>query len=566
MKKYRYTIAIIAFFLLISSVVPVFAQESAEETEIENITYNPLEGLPKDEQPQETVNIVLSQDWVIAEKQGLVTLSPQFASLKPAEIEGMLGYPGYTQSIIINTNGYRIIIKNGGTLSLQEYNDNSEPLRIQGEHPESLFYVESGGILSLNQVLIESEGIAVEAEAGADYRWACSNKEYPEPAVKAPQGLVAVELASGVRMEPLKVYDNIVWSDSLPTEHLPELSVFCSVDGVIENLPRKLKVVWNTEQRKDELMERQDCILEGCFVDENNNPIESRFVPSLPVYFLQRSPIKILSADLIHNGSGTYHVEIQFEIPTDYERIGLEVSEDSGQNWEEIASLENGIILRGGMAYAVVPDNQIRQYRMVVEGGPNAGSSQVVQLPEAETSKPDTEEDKGNGEDNSNNRDEVDGNRGGGTAVNPPDRELPFESQDGAGEITTVTETDPESAGDEENSNSIESGLETSRESTEIESETEELEQSPKEDSVFEVEIQQQAQIEDLKQEAEELHKTEITEGNLDDLSEKQNLSVGSQAVAAVLGVAGCGMVTGIVCSPVLRSGIWRLIRRVFGR
>ena len=249
MKKYKDTIAIILFLLLISS-VPVFAQESAKETEIENVTYNPLEGLPKDEQPQETVNIVLSQDWIITEEQGLVTLSQQFASLKPAEIEGMLGYPGYTQSIIVNTNGYRIIIKNGGTLSLQEYNDNSEPLRIQGEHPESLFYVERGGTLNLSQILIESEGIAVEAEAGAKYSWTCSDKEYPEPTVKAPPGMIAIEPASGVRMEPLKVYDNMVWSDSLPTEHLPELSVLCSVDGVIENLPRKLKVVWNTEERK----------------------------------------------------------------------------------------------------------------------------------------------------------------------------------------------------------------------------------------------------------------------------------------------------------------------------
>ena len=565
MKKYKDTIAIILFLLLISS-VPVFAQESAKETEIENVTYNPLEGLPKDEQPQETVNIVLSQDWIITEEQGLVTLSQQFASLKPAEIEGMLGYPGYTQSIIINTNGYRIIIKNGGALSLQEYNADSVLLSIQGEQSESLFYVERGGTLNLSQVLIKSEGIAVEAEAGAKYSWTCSDKEYPEPTVKAPPGMIAIEPASGVRMEPLRVYDNMVWSDSLPTEHLPELSVLCSVDGVIENLPRKLKVVWNTEQRKHELLERQDCILEGCFVDENDAPIESCFVPTLSVCFLQRSPVKILSADLIHNGSGTYHVEIQFEIPTDYVNIFLEVSEDSGQNWEEIASLENGIMHRGGMAYAVVPDNQIRHYRILVEGGPNEGYSQIVQLPKEEISKPDKEEDNGNNEDNSGNRDEVDGNRGGGTAVNPPDRELPEELQDEAGEITTVPETDPESAGDEENSNSIESGLETSRESTEIESETEEIEQSPKEDSVFEVEIQQQAQIEDLKQEAEELHKTEITEGNLDDLSEKQNLSVGSQAVAAVLGVAGCGMVTGIVCSPVLRSGIWRLIRRVFGR
>lgn len=569
MKKYRYTIVVIALLLLMYS-LPIHAQESIEGIETENADYNPLDELPIDSQLQEEVNIVLTRDWIITENQGLVTLSQQFSSYTPLQIEEMIGYPGYTQSITIDTNGYRIIIKEGGALTLQEFDTNSESLRIQGKYSESLFYVESGGTLNLNHVLVQNdEGKAVKVEAGGKYSWTGSNETYPEPSIEAPQGVIAIEPAYGMRIEPLKIYDNIEWRDELPTEHLSELSVICSVNGVIEGLPKKVKVVWNTEDKKQELLKRQDCILEGNLVDDNDTTMVGCYIPTLPVSFLLRNPIKILSADLIQNGSGTYDVEVHFEIPTDYESICLEVSEDSGENWTEIATIGNGIMLRGGMAYANVSDNQIRQYRMVVEGGPNAGISQTVQLPEAETLEPDEEEESDT--DNSNGKEEVDGNRGGGTAVNPPDREPTAESQDTGSNIPPSPETNTECIGDEDEANidmenehavsieSTEKEQETGIDSIGTESETAEAKQSPKEDSVSGEEISQTEQSEMLKQETEQLLKTESTE---EKLVQKSSLSVGGQIVAAVLGVTACGMLTAVVCSPAFRSGIWRFIQR----
>lgn len=579
MKKYRYIIAIITLLLLVYS-FPTYAQGDIEgaEIETENTVYNPLDELPKDCQPQEAVDIVLTQDWIITGNQGLVTISQGFSDYTPADIEAMLGYPGYTQPIIINTNGHRIIIKEGGTLILQEFDANSAPFSIEGEHSESLFLVERGGTLSLNQVLVQNHvGKAIKVEAGAKYSWSGSDEKYEKPSVEASQGVIALEPASGVRLQPLKVYDDVVWSDELPAEYMPELGVICSVDGVIEPLSRKLKVLWNTENSKQALEQRQDCQLEGSLVDENLNPIESYFVPMLPVLFLERKPVQILSSNLTQNDSGTYVVEIQFEIPTDYESICLEVSEDSGENWVPIASIGDGIMLRGGMAYAEVPDKQIRYYRMVVEGGPNAGYSQTIQLPEAETSKPDTEEDKGNGEDNSNNRDEVDGNRGGGTSVNPPDRELPPQSQEEGSEFSSLPETKIEDAEMIEKAEITEQEQKPALESEKADltkREQKSVSESEKEANKI-TSIEETDSIDATIENSKDLqmqHKEENGTGIEQEvkgeqvLREKTPLSKGKQAAVAVLGVSSCGIVTGMVCNSSMRKGVWRLILKILGK
>ena len=592
MNKYHFMIIMLSF-LLFTTPTPVYAQENTENLDTEDSTYNPFTNLPKDCQPQEPIDIILTQDWVITENLGIITVSNQL-TYTPGQMEELTGYPGYTQPITIDTNGYRIIVKDGGVLNLQELDINSMTLCIRGEHTESIFYVENGGTLILNQVLVETQGTAVKIEAEANYSWYCSEeKNYPEPSKEAKTGLKVVELALGVSIQPLKIFDDTFWEDELATNHLQELSVVCSVDGMCEVLPRKLHVIWDTESQRQALEAREDCILEGTFVDENSFSIESHFVPMLPVYFLQRRPVNIISADLKLSGMGTYIGEIHFEIPVDYEKVFLEVSEDSGQSWYQISAMEEGIVFREeGIAYFEIADNQTKLYRIMVEGGPNAGNSKNIQLPESIDSEPNTDSEDEKDKNDSNDKNEVDGNRGGGTVVNPPDRELPM-SQTQESEKGQVPKTNIEDTEKVSESDSAENQLEQMEETglilkeenkqssvTKILEEEKQLSQSKtleegekqlSQSKTLKEERNQFSKPESLEDEIKQSSKEESSEKFQPSLSEEEikepfTLSNTGQAAAAILGAIGCGTLTGIVCSPTLRKWFLKLLRKLLGR
>ena len=107
--------------------------------------YAPLDVLPADHQPDAPVKITLTQDWVIEDARGLITLSPQMSSFTPKDVAGILGFPGILQPVTIYTNGFQLIINDGGSLFLQEWDAGSAQLCIEGEHSDGIFRVERIG-------------------------------------------------------------------------------------------------------------------------------------------------------------------------------------------------------------------------------------------------------------------------------------------------------------------------------------------------------------------------------------------------------------------------------------
>lgn len=378
----------------------------------------PLAQLPTDRQPDGPVTISLSEDWIIRDEQGLTTLSSRFANMSPSELAKSLGHPGITQPVTIQTNGHQIVIRKGGSLELQELNPDSPELCVEGEHGEGLFRVEEGGRLSLNQVFVKTDGTAVYLEERADYEWKNANgKPCPEPskAGKAPP-LEAVELYADP--EPLLMFDGTAWSNGLPTHRVPSLQVFCSANGQREGTYRELKVAWDTKAQAGALSRREDCVLKGAFYDQEGAPIPSRFTPELPVRFLPRGPVEVVNSRFCLTGGGDYFGEITFSNPHEPESVRLEVSEDGGKRWSEV---KNAIRLqRGATAQFYQPDARPRLYRIAVAGGPNEGVSEPVTLPEPPT----VGSSSNGGSDDGDHDDDFSGNRGGGTALDPPEREL----------------------------------------------------------------------------------------------------------------------------------------------
>ena len=409
---------------------------------------NPLGQLPGDRQPEGPVEIALTGDWHITGEVSLVALDPalaeRFGDIPPLRL-GEAFSPGaaaVTQPVTIRTNGYRIIVEAGGSLTLEELNPQSS-LTVTGSHPQGLFQVRDGGKLVLSQVLVSSSGPAVLLEAGGDYQWRNTNgKGYPEPAVSSQgNSLRALELSpSFAGVEPLRVYDNESWDDALPGRHLPALPVVCAVGGVREQEPRQLSVVWDTGSRAADLAARRDCVLTGRFVDGQGRTVEADFVPELPVRFLRRQPVEIL--ETVWEGAGAgYWGELRFREPDEAQSVRLEVSEDGGASWAVLPvtfSPLEGVVHAGFSREDSVP----RLYRIAVEGGPNAGASRAVALPSSlgVVRPPQSEEnsggmdggsaggaDGGSGVDGGTQGD-IGGNRGGGTALDSPDRELPSSS------------------------------------------------------------------------------------------------------------------------------------------
>ena len=111
---------------------------------------SPLGQLPVDRQPAGPVEITLTGDWHITGEVSLVALDPalaeRFGDIPPLRL-GEAFSPGaaaVTQPVTIRTNGYRIIVEAGGSLTLEELNPQSS-LTVTGSHPQGLFQVRDGG-------------------------------------------------------------------------------------------------------------------------------------------------------------------------------------------------------------------------------------------------------------------------------------------------------------------------------------------------------------------------------------------------------------------------------------
>ena len=549
--------------------------------------YAPLDVLPADHQPDAPVEITLTQDWVIEDARGLITLSPQMSSFTPENVAVILGFPGISQPVTVYTNGFQIIIKDGGSLVLQEWDANSAQLCIEGEHPDGLFRVESGGTLELRQVYVNTPGTAVSLCAETKYIWNDTNgKGYPIPVTTGIQGFEVVELSS--QSKPLNVYDDTPWSDELAGAHLPALDVFCAIDGTWEEQARSLRVVWDTSSHAESLAARQDCVLTGTLYDENDQLVKSRFIPQLQVLFLQRSPVEITKYTFEQTGAGDWFGDIRFTAPVDYESIILEVSEDKGESWSEAEGSAAGCKRGEGYAYFSVDDDQPRLYRIVVEGGPNAGVSETVMLPQPKTpdnagdskneDTQDEDSDDGNDDgeyDDNNDDDDLSGNRGGGTAIDTPDRE---------------NETDPPQNESEEPQNSEEANQQQTPEQAAqqaapnavqpveppavSESEAPAQPQNQPEHTSYSSSDPEESSSETAKAESEFYEPSDdppAAEASVQADAKANEQSTASlppavQAVAAAAGVTVCAGSAGMVCSATLRSKVLKWIAKVLRR
>ena len=570
-------------------------QDTEKSDEDISSVYSSLDELPVESQPDAPVEITLTQDWIIEDSEGLITLSPQMSSFTPEDVAGMLGFPGISQPVTIYTNGFQIVIKDSGSLLLQEWDANSAQLCIEGEHPDGLFRVESGGTLELHQVYVKTYGTAVMQCEDASYLWSNANeRDYPEPIVIGVKGFEALELFSSP--EPLRVYDDTLWSDELAAAHLSALSVYCAVDGVREELPQQLKVVWDTPSQAESLAARQDCVLMGTLLDENDQPIESRFTPELQVIFLRRSPVEITKSAFEQTGAGDWFGDIRFTAPVDYESIVLEVSTDNGESWSEAEGSAAGCKRGEGYAYFYADDDRPQLYRIVVEGGPNAGVSETVILPlsqapdnvggseNEDTPGEDSDDDDGN--DNSDNdddseddSDDLSGNRGGGTVIYIPNRESEITpTQNETEDKPNTEEVSPKQEINQQQSQTLEQATAPFAVPEEVQSveppaisETAETEQSknqpentldkPSEPEVFSSETPKAEQ---------EFDEPSVeTLAPTDTKNEKQNPTLQSptvQIAMAATGVAVCAGSAGMVCNATLRGKIIKWIFRLLRR
>jgi len=517
-------------------------QDTEKSDEDISSVYSSLDELPVESQPDAPVEITLTQDWIIEDSEGLITLSPQMSSFTPEDVAGMLGFPGISQPVTIYTNGFQIVIKDGGSLLLQEWDANSAQLCIEGEHSDGLFRVENGGTLELHQVYVKTSGTAVMLCEDASYTWSNANeRDYPEPVAVGIKGFEALELSSSPK--PLRVYDDTPWSDELAAEHQPVLSVYCGVDGVREEFPQELKVVWDTSSQAESLAARQDCVLTGTLYDENDQPVESRFIPELQVLFRQRSPVEITKAAFEQTGAGDWFGDIRFTAPADYESIILEVSEDDGESWSEAEGSAAGCKRGEGYAYFFANDDRSRLYRIVVEGGPNSGSSEAVILPEPQDSgnsgsgkRPGKDSGSSDDDDNSSDGD-LSGNRGGGTAIDMPDRNT------GSDLIRNESEEASRMKGEEQPQ--MQNGHPTSEGF---------LPERPKDEQA------------PCKSDGE---LTDAASAPADTEAKEQSTSVLPKAVQAAVAAAGvtvCAGSAGMVCSATLRSKVLKWVFRLLRR
>lgn len=393
--------------------------------------YDPLAQLPRDKQPDGPVKITLTEDWVVENTQGIVTLSPQMAHYSPAETAANLGFPGITQDVVIDTNGYRIIVKAGGQFVLQKFDDDSRRLLVTGNG--ILFSVEDGGFLRLDRVEVKTSGPAIQLSETSVYSWNGFGSDYPAPETVGGAELLVAKPAFGENI--LKFYDGILWRDGLPMEKFPTLRVVCSVGGNLEERPRDLPVVWDVESRKEDIERRRDCTLEGWFPDEDGGRLPASFTPELSVKFLKKAPVQIKKTEFGRSGSGDYYCIFFFDAPDESDSVWAEVSEDQGKSWKRCRDTAVDLGTQW-QQLSYVADNTPRLYRVVVEGGPNAGISDPVEIPALVGQLPHQPDE------------DIGGTRGGGTALTRPRRDTASPDASGAGgaQLSTKEENSPDPA------------------------------------------------------------------------------------------------------------------------